>query len=83
MAKFSMKMGGKEVGPASVYAKPHTMSGGPVKDGRANMSKVDTVDASVGNLSKSAGDIGTKTSGIKMRGTGAATKGTMCRGPMA
>jgi hypothetical protein len=36
-----------------------------------------------------AGDIatkeapGTKTSGIKMRGAGAATKGTMCRGPMA
>ena len=26
---------------------------------------------------------GTKTSGIKMRGTGAATKGTMSRGPMA
>lgn len=25
---------------------------------------------------------GTKTSGIKMRGTGAATKGTMSRGPM-
>lgn len=24
-----------------------------------------------------------KTSGIKMRGAGAATKGTMCRGPMA
>jgi hypothetical protein len=27
MAKFSMKKGGNEVGPASVYAKPHTMSG--------------------------------------------------------
>ena len=26
---------------------------------------------------------GVKTSGIKMRGAGAATKGTMCRGPMA
>lgn len=26
---------------------------------------------------------GTKTSGIKMRGTGAATKGLMARGPMA
>lgn len=25
----------------------------------------------------------TKTTGIKMRGAGAATKGTMCRGPMA
>jgi len=24
-----------------------------------------------------------KTTGIKMRGAGAATKGTMCRGPMA
>jgi hypothetical protein len=27
MAKFSMKKGGKEVGPASVYAQPHTMTG--------------------------------------------------------
>jgi hypothetical protein len=34
----------------------------------------------------SAGDPGAndvKTSGIKIRGTGAATKGTMARGPMA
>ncbi len=83
MATFSKKMMGKEVGDASVYAKPHSMSGGPVKDGRANMSKSDTVDMSVGNISKGAGNIGTKTSGIKMRGAGAATKGTMCRGPMA
>ena len=28
MAKFSMKKGGNEVGPASVYAQPHNMSGG-------------------------------------------------------
>lgn len=28
MAKFSMKKGGNEVGPAEVYAKPHTMKGG-------------------------------------------------------
>ena len=83
MAKFSQKMMGKEVGQASVYAKPHTMRGGPVKDDRANMSNVDTVDMSVGSLSKSAGNIGTKTSGIKVRGTGAATKGLMARGPMA
>ena len=27
MAKFSQKMMGKEVGQASVYAKPHTMDG--------------------------------------------------------
>lgn len=83
MAKFSMKMGGKEVGSASVYAKPHNMSGGPVTDQRANRSKTDTVDMSVGNISKSAGDIGTKTSGIKTRGNGAATKGVTARGPMA
>jgi len=83
MAKFSKKMMGKEVGDASVYAAPHTMSGGPVTDERANMSKADTVNVSVGSISKAAGDIGVKTSGIKIRGTGAATKGLMARGPMA
>ena len=30
MAKFSKKVGGKEIGDADVYAKPHTMSGGSV-----------------------------------------------------
>jgi hypothetical protein len=83
MAKFSKKMMGKEVGQANVYAEPHTMSGGPVTDDRANMSKADTVNMSVGNISKAAGNIGIKTSGIKIRGTGAATKGVMARGPMA
>lgn len=83
MAKFSKKVMGKEVGQASVYAKPHTMSGGPVTDNRANTGRADTVNMSVGNISKAAGDIGTKTSGIKIRGTGAATKGVMARGPMA
>jgi hypothetical protein len=29
MATFSKKMMGKEVGQASVYAKPHTMDGKP------------------------------------------------------
>ena len=36
----------------------------------------------IGNMSKESA-AGPKTSGIKMRGTGAATKGTMSRGPMA
>jgi hypothetical protein len=36
----------------------------------------------VGNVNKSSGGA-PKTSGIKMRGTGAATKGVMARGPMA
>lgn len=69
--------------PAEAYAKPHTMSGGPVTDTRKNMSKADTVDMSVGAISRSAGDEPIKTTGIKIRGTGAATKGVMARGPMA
>ena len=83
-----MKSGGKEIGPASVYAEPHTMDGkkmkissNPGKD--PNRSKLDTSDISVGQYSKSAGDEQTKTTGIKMRGAGCATKGTMSRGPMA
>jgi hypothetical protein len=46
-------------------------------------SKADTVNMSVGNISKAAGNQPVKTSGIKVRGTGAATKGLMARGPMA
>ena len=88
MAKFSQKMMGKEVGSASVYAKPHTMQGKAVKattnpGKEPNHSKADTVNMSVGNISKDAGNKPTKTSGIKVRGTGAATKGLMARGPMA
>jgi len=88
MAKFSKKMGGKEVGDAKVYAKPHTMSGKAVKaetnpGSGPNLSKLDQYDVSLGNISKSAGNEPTKTSGIKIRGTGAATKGVMARGPMA
>jgi len=49
----------------------------------ANMSKADTVNMSVGNISKAAGDIGVKTSGVVTRGNGCATKGVMARGPMA
>lgn len=86
MAKYSMKKGGKEVGPASVYAEPHTMTGKKVKaetnPGKGpDHSKLDTVNMTVGNISKS--EPGVKTSGIKIRGTGAATKGLMARGPMA
>jgi hypothetical protein len=68
--------------PASAYA-------GRAKEGmsqlaaRPNKSKLDEYDVTIGNISKSAGDEKVKTSGIKMRGTGAATKGLMSRGPMA
>ena len=88
MATQSMKLMGKEVGPASLYAKPHTMSGKAVaisgNPGKEpNRSKADSVDMSIGNISKSAGNEPVKTSGIKIRGTGAATKGLLARGPMA
>ena len=88
MAKFSKKIMGKEVGDAAVYAVPHTMTGKVVKAStnpgkEPNRSKLDTYDMSVGAVSKSAGEKPTKTSGIKVRGTGAATKGLMARGPMA
>ena len=74
--------------PASSYAKPHTMDDKPVtvaaNPGKGpNMSRADSVDMSVGNISKSAGNETTKTSGIVTRGNGAATKGITARGPMA
>lgn len=84
MAKYSQKQGGKEVGQAAVYAEPHTMDGKkvkpklPEKTGAACMNEMN-IGAGVvtkGNYPEP------KTSGIKMRGVGAATKGTMCRGPM-
>lgn len=74
--------------PASAYAKPHTMSGKTVKvaanPGKGpNQSSLDEYDVSVGNIDKSKGEYPVKSSGIKIRGTGAATKGVMARGPMA
>jgi hypothetical protein len=71
--------------PASAYAKPHTMGGKEVKisdnPGKpSSISSLDTMKMSVGTINN--GESQTKTSGIKIRGTGAATKGTMARGPM-
>ena len=88
MAKFSKKMMGKEVGDASVYAQPHSMTGTAGVDisnsgyGTNQTSAATRVNMSVGNINRD-GYPGPKTSGIKVRGTGAATKGTMARGPMA
>lgn len=69
--------------PASAYAKPHTMSGGPVTDTRANFSNTNTVDMSIGNIQKDPEGGRTKTEGTVTRGNGAATKGITARGPMA
>ena len=87
MAKYSKMMMGKEVGDAKVYAPPHSMKGEKVAPQEnpgsgKNLSRADTVEMTVGNINKSTGGE-PKTSGIKMRGTGAATKGLMARGPMA
>jgi len=87
MAKYSQKLMGKEVGAAAVYAKPHTMTSKNVtveaNPGKGkDMSMLSNVRASIGSIA-SQEQPGTKTSGIKMRGAGAATKGTMSRGPMA
>jgi hypothetical protein len=89
MAKFSQKMGGKEVGAASVYAKPHTMDGKPLKATKktdpntlsAKQISPRTTAMRVSGGDPAADDV--KTTGIKIRGTGAATKGLMARGPMA
>jgi len=87
MATFSQKQGGKEVGSAAVYAKPHNMSGKSVtvesNPGKGkDMGTLNNARATLGSIT-SQEQPGTKTSGIKMRGTGAATKGLMSRGPMA
>jgi hypothetical protein len=87
MAKFSQKQGGKEVGNAEVYAQPHTGSSAGVELGNgysgAKPTRADTVNMSVGNINRDGYNPDVKTTGIKIRGTGAATKGTMARGPMA
>jgi len=84
---YTMKKGGKEVGPASVYAAPHTMDGKAMAAKGSdtfppNMSNPAELDISLGGLSNKREDA-PKASGIKIRGTGAATKGVMAKGPMA
>ena len=86
MAKFSKKMSGKEVGSAAVYAKPHNMKGKAVgiseTTGPTNKEYLRNTNVSVANTHSNEYPE-PKTTGIKMRGTGAATKGLMSRGPMA
>jgi hypothetical protein len=97
MAKYSKKVMGKEVGGAEVYAEPHTMSGKTigVKDSLnlggyrpdPNTRPANAIDVG-GKTPARRNSLGDriaepKTTGIKMRGTGAATKGVMSRGPMA
>ena len=91
MAKYSNKVMGKEVGSASVYAEPHTMTGKKMSNKETKVAKDPnslsasevsprTVAMRVSAGNPAADDV--KTDGIKIRGTGAATKGVMSRGPM-
>lgn len=89
MAKFSQKVKGKEVGQATVYAKPHSMSGGPMvmkKMEDPNKKLAGELKPGMATPRVSMGDPAAddvKTTGIKTRGNGAATKGVTARGPMA
>ncbi len=77
--KPTMKMKGKEVGPADVYAGRYKEATAALK-ARPDMGKVENVNIGVGNLVKREPSV--KTDGIKIRGTGCATKGVIARGPM-
>jgi hypothetical protein len=87
MAKYSMKKNGKEVGSAEVYAEPHTMSGKKMTTAKSAVTKpgngMDKVNMSVAGYTKDNNSPVNKHGEMKIRGTGAATKGTMARGPMA
>lgn len=86
MATYSKKLMGKEIGDAKVYAKPHTMDGKTMKSTKSAVTKpgngMDKMNISVGGISK-GNYKPEKTDGVKIRGTGAATKGLKARGPMA
>jgi len=63
------------------YKQPKTM---PTVDVYNEPNKEYLRKANVSVANTRSGDYpGTKTDGIKIRGTGAATKGVMARGPMA
>jgi hypothetical protein len=72
--------------PASTYAKPHTMAGGAVnvKDAVTKPGNgVDQIKMSIGDQVFKNQKDEVKTTGVKQRGHGAATKGYTSRGPMA
>ena len=92
MAKYSSKVMGKEVGQAAKYAEPHTMvatkiTGEEVMKAGTYAYEKSAKDAELKDPVPNGVSYGKtkepKTSGIEMRGAGAATKGRMSRGPMA
>ena len=87
MAKYSMKVKGKEIGPAEIYAPPHTMDGKDVSVNTYSTYKtgaecINEMNISVGGLSKgNYAPINPYGVG-EMRGYGAATKGRKTSGKM-
>jgi len=87
MAKYSMKVKGKEIGPASTYAAPHTMEGKSTEvqtySGYKTGAEVMTeMNMSTGGISKgNYAPINPYGVG-EMRGYGAAIKGRKISGKM-
>ena len=72
--------------PAAAYAKPHGPNAKATKMTDPNTLSADQMTLKTARPRVSAGNPAredVKTSGIKIRGTGAATKGLYARGPMA
>ena len=87
MANFSHKKMGKEVGSAEEYAQPHGEAAKKVKQVDPNTLKAGELSPRIPNVPRvsmgdpDANDV--KGNGVRLRGTGAATKGLYARGPMA
>jgi hypothetical protein len=86
----------KNIKPASEYAKPHKMSGKTIGTSDVDLGVCYATDPNTlkadehtpGGMPAMTVSIGNKTrgpkeDGIEVRGSGAATKGRMARGPMA
>ena len=87
MAKYSNKVAGKEIGQASVYAEPHTMSGEKTNvktysGYESGASVINRMNISVGGLSKGNYAPENPAGTGVMRGYGAATKGRKISGKM-
>jgi hypothetical protein len=84
----------RDNGTADEYAKPHTMTGKPVHgdagvEYMTDPNSMMAIESTPGGMPARRVSMGNparndvKESGIKIRGTGAAIKGVMARGPMA
>ncbi len=87
MAKYSMKVKGKEIGPAELYAPPHTMDG--MATSVATYTKTETGAEAMDKLNMATGFYSkgnyppVNPYGVgEMRGYGAAIKGRKISGKM-